>query len=77
MKWQIYWQMYPPTQTHTEYWHLVVKNGNFTFLLLELILAHEVPDLPPMSIDLWKTTTPHKFHIVKNKHILMADVPPN
>ena len=27
----------------TQYRHLVVKNGNFTFLLLELILA----DLPP------------------------------
>ena len=26
------------------YWHLLVKNGNFTFLLLELILA----DLPPV-----------------------------
>ena len=29
------------------YWHLVIKNGNFTFLLLELILADEVADLPP------------------------------
>ena len=33
------------------YWHLVVKNGDFTFLLLQLILADEVadllPDLPP------------------------------
>ena len=28
-----------------QYWHLVVKNGNFTFLLLELILADEVADL--------------------------------
>ena len=27
------------------YWYLVVKNGDFTFLLLELILAH----LPPIS----------------------------
>ena len=31
-----------------QYWHLVVKNGNFTFLLLELILADEVADLPPI-----------------------------
>ena len=30
MKWQIYWQIYP------QYWHLVVKNGDFTFLLLEM-----------------------------------------
>ena len=28
-----------------QYWHLVVKNGNFTFLLLDLILADEVADL--------------------------------
>ena len=33
----------PPPQ----YWHLVVKNGNFTFLLLELILADQVADLSP------------------------------
>ena len=31
------------------YWHLMVKNGNFTFLLLELILADQVADLPPGS----------------------------
>ena len=41
------WQIYP------RYWHLVVKNGNFTLLLLELILADEVvdllADLPPHS----------------------------
>ena len=34
-----------------QYWHLVVKNGDFTFLLLELILSDEVADvladLPP------------------------------
>ena len=28
-----------------QYWHLVVKNGNFTFLLLQLILADEVADV--------------------------------
>ena len=27
------------------YWYLVVKNGNFTLLLLEPILADQVPDL--------------------------------
>ena len=32
-----------------QYWHLVVKNGSFTFLLLELILADEVADLPHPS----------------------------
>ena len=30
-----------------KYFHLVVKNGNFAFLMLELILADEVADLPP------------------------------
>ena len=29
------------------YWHLVVRNGNFTFLLLEFILADQLADLPP------------------------------
>ena len=28
------------------YEHLVVKNDNFTFVLLELIFADEVADLP-------------------------------
>ena len=37
MKWQIY---------SAQNWLLVVKNGNFTFLLLELILADGVADLP-------------------------------
>ena len=31
------------------YWHLVVRNGNFTFLLLELILADEEADLPSQN----------------------------
>ena len=31
-----------------QYWHLVVKNGDFTFLLLELILADQLADLPPL-----------------------------
>ena len=31
-----------------QYWHLVVKNGDFTFLLLELIIADQVADLPPL-----------------------------
>ena len=31
---------------------------------------------PPQSvIDLWKTTTPHKFQISKNAHIPKAYVP--
>ena len=30
-------------------WHLVVKNGNFTFLLLELILAGQMADPSPIS----------------------------
>ena len=29
-------------------WYLVVKNGNFTFLLLEFILADQVADLPAL-----------------------------
>ena len=39
------------------YWHLVVKNGNFTFLLLELILVDQVADLladlPPPDRPRW------------------------
>ena len=56
------WQIYPlqmsidPLNTTTlkladqSPWHLVVKNGNFTFLLLDLPLAVEVADLLPPSI---------------------------
>ena len=29
-----------------QYRHLMVKNGNFTFLLIELILADQLPDQP-------------------------------
>ena len=59
MKWQIYWQIYPlqmsidPLNTTTPKladqppWHLVVKNGAFTFLMLEHILADEMADLSP------------------------------
>ena len=35
-----------------QYWHLVVKNDNFTFLLLELILADEVADFPFLLSEL-------------------------
>ena len=38
MKWPIY---------HPGYEHPVVKNGDFTILHLELILADELTDLPP------------------------------
>ena len=66
------WQIYPPW-----YWHLVVKNGNFTFLLLGVILADKVPDLPPQYWHL----------LVKNSNITIllleliladevADLPP-
>ena len=54
------WQFHIPTvRAHigrsTAYltpcwWHLVVKNGNFTFLLLELILADQLADLPPLVV---------------------------
>ena len=43
------------------YWHLVVKNGNFTFLLVELILADQVADLPPV---LASSGQEWQFHIV-------------
>ena len=60
MRWQIYWQIYPPPC------HLVVRNGDFTFLLLELLLADEVADLSPqMSTDPLNTTT-----------LKLADLPP-
>ena len=29
-----------------KYWHVVVKNGNFTFLLLDFIFADQLADLP-------------------------------
>ena len=31
---------------------------------------------PPLTIDLWNTTTPNKFHIWHNAHIPSADIPP-
>ena len=33
--WQIRWQIYTPTPIPW-YWHLLVKNGDFTFLLLDM-----------------------------------------
>ena len=47
MKWQI----------TPNYCHLVVKNGDFTFLLLQLILADEMQDI---LADL----TPQYYHLV-------------
>ena len=44
MKWQDLLADLPPPSTG----HLVVKNGNLTFLLFELILVDEVADLPPV-----------------------------
>ena len=35
-------QIYPPPN-----WHPVLKNGNFTFPLLDFILADQLADLPP------------------------------
>ena len=32
-----------------QFWHLVIKNGNMTFLLLVLILADQLEDQPPSS----------------------------
>ena len=32
-------------------WHLVFKNGIFTFLLLEFILADQLADLPPTNCN--------------------------
>ena len=59
------WQIYSPQ-------HLVVKNGNFTFLLLDLPLAVEVADLPlQMSIDPLNGTDPLNTTTLK-----LADQPP-
>ena len=69
--WQIKWQIYPP------YWHLVVKNGDFTFLLLELILADQVADLPPQY---WHLVVKNgNFTLLLLELILadqVADLPP-
>ena len=63
----------PPNPT--QYWDLVVENGNFTFLLLELILADQLADLTP----------PQYWHLmVKNGNftfllleLILADVSPS
>ena len=36
--------------TPSQYWHLVLKNGDMTFLLLELILADQLTDLSPPDV---------------------------
>ena len=62
-------------------WHLVVKNGNFTFLLLELLLADEVADLladlPPVlpsSGPKWQFTFLLLEFILADQ---LADLPPS
>ena len=30
-----------------------------------------------LTIDVWNTATPNKFHIEQNAHLLRADVPPS
>ena len=49
--WQIQWptgniQIYPQSTVDPSHRHLVVMNGNFRFILLELILADQLADLP-------------------------------
>ena len=41
-------------------------------------VTHTLGRLTPLqsTIDLWKTTTPNKFHIQMNAHIPTPDVPP-
>ena len=34
-------------RSNPQYRHLVGKNGDFTFILVELILADQLADLPP------------------------------
>ena len=50
---QIKWQIYPLQQRH-----LVAKNGNFRFLLLQVIQADQLADLPPpveaSSVQEWQ-----------------------
>ena len=38
-----------PGRSTFHWWHLVVKNGNMRFLLLELILADHLEDLPSIG----------------------------
>ena len=51
-----------------QYWYLVVKNGNLTFLLLKFIWADEVADLPPHQSTIHPLTT---------ATLNMADLPPS
>ena len=38
--------------------------------------CRQTPPLPQLTIDVWKTTTPNKFHIWKNAHIPVQTDPP-
>ena len=53
-------------------WHLVVKNGNMTFLLLELILADQLADLPPSSDIWWKSL---KFYFCMYSPMMHVNLP--
>ena len=45
-----------------QYIHLVVKNENFTFLLLELILTDKLADLLPSRVIYWSRLTISHFY---------------
>ena len=60
-----------------QYWNLVVKNGNFTSLLLEFILADQLADLPPNYWHLMVKNSNFTFLLLE--FILedqLADLPP-
>ena len=52
------------------YWHLVVRNGDITFLQLEIILADQLADIPPVVASSGQeqqyVTSTVRAHIVRS-----------
>ena len=62
----------------SQYWHLVVKNSNFTSLLLEFILADQLADLPCQTTGI-SVVQNGNFTFLLLEFILadqLADLPP-
>ena len=73
---QINWQMYPyPKQRH-----LVAKNGNFRLLLLQVIQADQLADLPPSSRGIQWTKNGNfrllLLQVIQDNKINYTELPP-
>ena len=66
-------RFYPPTN-QAQIYGIPLQQRSFTYTRMHVYFGQMYPPLQ-LTIDVWNTITPNKFHIVKNAHICMTDRP--